>query len=157
MKSKLSILLCAACLVASDGAMAETKPKDKAQSISLSEAVYDLNARALKDDVGKTQELLTTDEVIAAIRLWDREQWKIDDPTYAMFQDVAKSRKLPAGSKFDFITRCNQCNGFNVEVWWVDLGVGDKKYRYRIRDRKLRCVTDGPNEDRLELKKNTKN
>lgn len=151
MNSKLSILLLAACVIVGGAAIAETKKDSAAGSVTLRDAVKELNARAKKDEIGKTQEPLTTDEVIAAIRLWDRESMKVDDRTYAMFQEIAKSQKLSEGTKFDFITRCSQCNGYNVEVWWVDLVDGDSRYRYRIRDRKLKCVTE-PNEDQFEIK-----
>jgi hypothetical protein len=83
--------------------------------------------------------------------MWDRESMKVDDRTYAMFQEIAKSQKVPAGTEFDFITRCSQCNGYDVDVWWVDLVDGTSRYRYRIRDRKLKCVIDA-NGDRLEIK-----
>jgi len=150
MNSKLSILLLAASVIIGGAAIAETKKDSAERSMSLRDAVKELNARAKKDEIGKTQQPLTADEVIAAIRMWDRESMKVDDRTYAMFQEIAKSQKVPAGTKFDFMTRCSQCNGYDVDVWWVDLVDGDSRYRYRIRDRKLKCVTD-PNGDRFEI------
>src|SRR6185436_14902715 len=48
MNSKLSVLLCAACVIAIDAAIAE-EPKTNAQSVALRDAVNDLTARAKKD------------------------------------------------------------------------------------------------------------
>ena len=149
MNSSLTVLLCAACVLVGDAVVAETKQASTERSVAMRDAVKDINSRAKRDEVGKTQDPLTVDEVIAAIRLWDRKSMKVDDKTYAIFQEIASSQKLPPEAQFDFITRCNQCNGYNIEVWWVDLEVD--RYRYRIRDRTLRCVASRPDDDRLEI------
>src|SRR5262249_21941590 len=46
------------------------------------------------------------------------------------------------GATLSFPTRWGLVNDHEIDVWWVDLSIKtgpDTTYRYRIRDRKLRC------------------
>jgi hypothetical protein len=66
-----------------------------AKSTPLANAVEEFNQRANNDDIGKWQEPLTVEEVIAAIRLWDRKQTPASDQVYDTCQEIAESRLLP--------------------------------------------------------------
>jgi hypothetical protein len=106
----------------------------------LVDAVADFNARAMKDQIGRVQPPLTADEVIAAIRGWIRERTPVDEATYQVFQTIADTGTLPIGADLRFITRWRGYNGYDFDVWWVDLTVkkGEKAgYTFRIRDQKI--------------------
>ena len=106
----------------------------------LSDAVADFNERAMNNDVGATQPPLTEEEVVSAIRGWIRNQTKVDDKTYAIYQNIADTKTLPPGASLDFTTRWTGHNGYDFTVWWIDLCVKTGEhagYGFRIRDRKI--------------------
>ena len=76
------------------------------KEVTLPEAVKGFNRRAQEDATGKTQPPLTEDEVVAAIRGWDREEEPVTDDVYQAYQAIAETRKLPEGATLNFITRC---------------------------------------------------
>ena len=85
---------------------------------------------------------LTEDEVVTAIRGWDREEHKIDDKRYGIFQRIAESRVLPPGAKLSFNYQWYHYRDDEHEslVWWNDLTVWTSKttgYTFRIRDERL--------------------
>ncbi len=88
---------------------------------------------------------LTSDEVIAAIRSWDRTEMPVSDGVLAIYQRVVKERILPKGM---YLSRIGIFQDFNYryEVDWKDLTLtslppGTKDpvigfgYNYRIRAR----------------------
>ena len=108
----------------------------------LKQAVAFFNQEAAKDAIGRAEPPLTEGEVVAALRAWDRKRMKIDDPTYAVFQKIADTRKLPKNAKLRFLTRWQGYNGYDFTVWWVDIAVvrvSGSGYTFRIRDRKISC------------------
>jgi hypothetical protein len=108
--------------------------------LTLAEAVKGFNRRAQEDATGKTQPPLTEDEVVAAIRWWDREEEPVTDDVYQAYQAIADTRKLPAGAALYFITRCSDPNSHEVEVWWINLEIvtPDTGYGFRVRHQMLR-------------------
>ena len=66
----------------------------------LSTAVTAYNRKAAR--IGVREPPLTEKEVIAAIRGWNRTEYKVDDQTYAFFQKIADSKSLPAQAKLDW-------------------------------------------------------
>lgn len=62
---------------------------------------------------------VTVEEVVAAIRGWDRKKEKVPDATYRMFEGVAESKSLPPGA------------ALSVRDDWVHPG-GEDKYEYRV-------------------------
>lgn len=105
---------------------------------SLQEAVDDFNIEAAADPIGATQPPLTSDEVIAAIRGWDREENDVDEPTYQEYLAIVSTRLLPAHASFRRIWRLID-DDYEFTVWWVDLVLGQHGghigYSYRIRAR----------------------
>ena len=106
---------------------------------SLDRAVDEFNKRAGKNPIGKFEPPLTSDEVVAAIRGWDRASVPIDDEKFALFEQIAATGQLPPGAKLssntNWVTR-----GFNYQVWWIDLDVMtdvNQGYTFRIRSRIL--------------------
>ena len=119
---------------------------EKPKEVTLAEAVKRFNRRAQKDAAGKTQPPLTEDEVVAAIRWWDREEEPVTDDVYQAYQAIAATRKLPASAALYFITRCTGPNGDEVDVWWINLEITgpDTGYGFRVRHQMLRYRPAGP-------------
>ncbi len=116
-------------------------PQNKAakENSPLDRAVDEFNKRAGKNAIGKFEPPLTSDEVVAAIRGWDRASVPIDDEKFALFEQIAATGQLPLGatlsSTTDWITR-----EYNYRVWWIDLTVMtdvNRGYTFRIRSRIL--------------------
>jgi len=111
------------------------------KEVTLAEAVKGFNRRAQENATGKTQPPLTEDEVVAAIRAWDREEEPATDEIYKAYQAIADTRKLPAGATFEFITKWSVFNGHEFGVWWINLEITgpDTGYGFRVRHQMLRC------------------
>jgi hypothetical protein len=111
--------------------------------VTLAEAVKGFNRRAQKNATGKTQPALTEDEVVAAIRGWDREEEPepVTDGIYKAYQAIADTRKLPEGATLEFITRWTGFNDHEFDVWWINLEIKrpDTGYGFRVRHQMLRC------------------
>jgi hypothetical protein len=115
--------------------------EEKRKASMLADAVQEFNRRAQKDATGKGQPALTEDEVVAAIRLWNRKQVPSTDEVYKVYQTIAGTKKLPESARLRFTTKCT-ASKYEFDVWWIDLDIktGAKTgYTFRIRDRKLGC------------------
>lgn len=97
-------------------------------------------------EIALDQPPLTADEVVASIRSWDTKRNPVDPLLLAVFQKIAKSRKLPAGSELDFTTKWTPNSTVEFTVWWVNLNVSapnpEKEgsrvgYAFRVRDRRI--------------------
>jgi hypothetical protein len=113
----------------------------------LADAVADFNARAAKNEIGRMQLPLTDAEVAAAIRGWIRDRTPVDDATYQVFQTIAATGTLPARANLRFTTRWTGYNGYDFDVWWIDLTVmkGERAgYTFRIRDQKIASRPSAP-------------
>ncbi len=110
-------------------------------SFSLADAVKDFNARAAKDKTGKDQPPLTVAEVVAAIRGWIRDQTpSATDDVYRAFQKVAMTKQLSEGARLSYCTGWLGYNGYDFDVWWVDLTLptgARTAYTFRIRARMI--------------------
>lgn len=97
---------------------------------------------------------LTPDEVIAAIRHWDRAELPVSNAVLTVYQKVVKERILPKGMYFSKIEVYRDLN-YRYDVDWKDLmltslpwGTKDPAigfgYNYRIRARFIssRPLTD---------------
>lgn len=99
-----------------------------ASGVPLAQAVEEFNRRASGDAVGRLQPPLKAEEVVAAIRGWDKTEAHMGVPVFAVFQKIAKTETMPKGSYIRFIPGLIAVNGFDVDVWWIDLQVGLDKY-----------------------------
>jgi len=127
--------------------------RDITKEISLSRAIEDFNKKC------PDKNPLTQQEVIAAIRNWNRKEDPVSDTVYAIYNRVVEQQVLPKGMYFSNITKYIGLD-YTYEVGWKDLvfrsppedqsdpdiGLG---YTYRIRARYIssRPIT---NEERLE-------
>ena len=119
---------------------------DNDKSTSFADAVKDFNQRAKQNATGKDEPALTEDEVIAAIRGWIRERVKVEDDVYRAYQKMADTKTLPPGARLDFTTRWLGFNGYDYDVWWIDLSIktGENTgYTFRIRARMIRSQPQG--------------
>ncbi len=111
--------------------------REEEEKSSLEREVESFNARAGKHRVGKFEPSLTVEEVVAAIRSWDRVQQPVDDQTLVIFQEIADTKELPEGARLSS-TSAWQTPEFRYQVWWIDLTVmtGERTgYTYRLRRR----------------------
>jgi hypothetical protein len=102
--------------------------------VSLAEAVHDFNRRAEKDSIGRTQPPLTLEEVTAAIRAWNREDDPIAKSAYDVFQTVARTAIVPKGCYIRYIPGLIGRNGYDFDIWWIDLQVELDKYPTDMAD-----------------------
>ncbi len=106
---------------------------------ALDRAVEDFNKRAGKDQVGKFEPPLTADEVVAAIRSWDRTSIPIDDEKFALFEQIAETGHLPIGTTISHTTGW-VTRGFHYQVWWIDVNIPtdvNQGITFRIRARTI--------------------
>jgi len=111
---------------------------------------------------------LTSDEIIAAIRNWNRTEMPVSDEVLAVYQRVVKERILPRGM---YLSRIGIYEDFDYryEVDWKDLTLtslppGTKDpvigfgYNYRIRARFIssRPLTDKEKKEAREEEIQTK-
>lgn len=87
---------------------------------------------------------LTVDEVIDAIRGWDRQKKHVDDKTYLIYRRIAETRSLPPGAELSGGApqwfRYGKEDKHEYWVWWIDLSVTTDErtgYGFRIRDQRL--------------------
>jgi hypothetical protein len=127
---RFALLACAQAAWLGFGNAAEPRP--------LVDAIADLNSKAAKEAIGNVQPPLTEAEVVGAIRGWVRRaRPPAADETYLAFQNVATTGLLPDGARLDYTTSWRY-NGYDFNVWWVDLTLmtGEKTfYTFRIRER----------------------
>jgi len=111
-----------------------------AEDIPLAKAVREFNEKAKANATGKDQPPLTTDEVVASIRGWIRERISATDEVYGAYQKIADSGMLPPGAYLSYTTGWKGFNGYDFDLWWVDLTISTGKnsgYTFRLRDQKL--------------------
>jgi thiol-disulfide isomerase/thioredoxin len=123
--------------------------------IPLSEAVEQLNRktdngyfdRAIlrQPPLGKDRrpKAVTVDEVVSAIRDWDRKRIPVVDSTYRIFQQVAASKALPPRARLYFRDEWEHPGDegkYEYRVWRIQLDVMTGKntgYGFRIREERL--------------------
>jgi hypothetical protein len=124
---------------------------------TLADAVKEFNQKAARNSIGKDQPPLTEDEVVASIRGWDRKRIPVSDRVYIQYQIIADTKMLPDSAKLEYTTRWEGVNGYDFEVWWVDLSIPTQPgegYTFRIRDRKLRSWASEAEADHQPQTKN---
>lgn len=98
------------------------------KATSLTEAVAEFNARAQRNQIGKTQPPLTEGEVLAAMRDWSPDADPIEPSMFAELQRAAKSGMMPKGAYLNFNSGTLSRNGYDIDVWNIYLSVGLDKY-----------------------------
>lgn len=115
-------------------------------SVCLADAVKALNARAAKHAIGKDQQPLTEEEVIGAIRAWEREKGSpVSDKLYSIFKRVADTRELPKNAELEGLGGLWVPSwDFYYDVWWIRVKVereDGSSYGFPIRERIIRSRT----------------
>jgi hypothetical protein len=111
------------------------------------------NVRAAKDPVGVNRPPLTVDEVVAAIRMLNRTQWTMDEPTYKKFQQIAATNRLPSDAILDVLTKATT-NGYEFSMWRIDLEISPGKiggYRLPLRTHMMGSVPVNPQSDQFRV------
>src|SRR5438105_5003820 len=83
---------------------AETHPRG---ATPIAEAVKSFNETAARDPIGRKQQPLTEDEIIAAIKWWkaNRERMRVSDgPGFQAFVTIAETRQLPVGWEIEVLS-----------------------------------------------------
>lgn len=94
----------------------------------MARAVEEFNEHAKGTEVGKTQPLLTVEEVLAAVRDWSPNEDPIDPEMFAALQEAARSGTLPKGAYLSFNSGSVSRNGYDIDAWNIYLQVGLNKY-----------------------------
>ena len=87
---------------------------------------------------------LTVEEVVTAIRGWDRKRYPVADETYARFAKIARTKMLPPSTQgfriFDQWCVDRKDNKYEDRTWRIDLDVmtgRDTGYTFPVRELKL--------------------
>ncbi len=94
------------------------------KEFSLDDVVFEFNNRAVRDSIGKTQPLLTVQEVLTSIRSWSIDAEPTDLSIFREFQKIAQSSRVPKGAYLDFSKGVKNSNGFDSDFWIIELYVG---------------------------------
>ncbi len=85
---------------------------------------------------------LTVDEVVAAIRGWDRQKVSVDDRVFRIYQEIAETKVLPPRAQLRFTLQWwHQSGEYEDEVWRIDLDVMTSEtsgYGFRVRNQTLK-------------------
>lgn len=87
--------------------------------MTLEEAIRIFNIEAHSNPVGKDQPPLTMDEVVGAIRWFNREEAPVTEVEFAAFRQIADTQKLPPGTEFEVLTGFIPGDGFRYTRWSV--------------------------------------
>ncbi len=119
---------------------------------SLDDAIADVNQRLANDlarllaDSDDPQRLkaamkpLSVDDVIAAIRHWDREEFPVEDATYRIYENIADTQMLPPRYSFEVRDQWYRLGDDDCRLSRIMLDVmtGENQgYAFAIRDAQL--------------------
>jgi hypothetical protein len=139
---------CVLLLLAAGCAFAQPKPSEGLGDMGLSvhgypsatplqSAVDDFNARAQRDPIGRSQPPLTSAEVAAALRALGQNHSAIPHTQYTLLQSIANTSILPRGAYIRFIPRLIAVDGYDIDVWWIDLQLDLDKYPTDLADQPM--------------------
>ena len=104
------------------------------RDLPIVDAIRDFNTRAQRDSIGRTQPLLTVSEVIAALRAMDTSSKEMPRQQFETFQRIAQTGVIPRGSVIRFISRRIALNGYDIDVWWINLQIDLDKHPADLAD-----------------------
>jgi hypothetical protein len=125
-------------------------------AMSLDEAVRIFNAQAQADQVGKDQPPLTVDEVVGAIRWFDRNEAPVTDAEFTAFRNIAETKQLPRGTEFEVISDFIPGDGFRYTRWSVRIrmprtAAPGGSFAYSLRERTIRAEPETGEERKARL------
>jgi hypothetical protein len=106
-------------------------------SIPLGLAIADFNRRAHADRVGAGEPALTENEIVAAVRAWiggAAEPTRLPAQVAQELRMIAAQRTMPKGSYLRFIPGLVAEDGYDVDVWWIDLQLDLDRYPTDLKD-----------------------
>ncbi len=98
---------------------------DGPESVSLSDAVRQFNERCEKSGIGRDQQPLTPEAVVAAIRweMLNRDKLAVSDETFRELGRIAEGAPLPKAFELEVLTRYEPNDQVMFDVWSVRLRV----------------------------------
>jgi hypothetical protein len=139
-------------------AIAAASPVAEPPATSLAEAIRAFNERASVDPVGKGEAPLTEEEVVAAIRWWDRDrkpalpEAPVPEALARRFLRIAEAREFPADASFETLTKFKPGGDYLFTIWSVRLVLprgGGYSYDIEVRHRMVRSWTIDEELDRV--------
>ena len=136
--------------------------------VDLDKAIEEFNRKAQANEIGAKQPPLTMEEVVAAIRRWDREKLGPTHGARDEYDEIARSQSLEKNDSISFIDSWGPLKigeeYYYFDVWWIDLrieraevadGLGRTPGRFnlRIRDRTISSRKLTPEEVEAFLKR----
>ncbi len=131
--------------------MASRTPRKKSEGEtadkrnSLRHAIQAFNQMAADDLIGCEQSPLTELEVVAAIRMWQREKESpVTDELLQAFKRIAETVELPEGAEFEVLREIDPGQEFVFVGWWVRIQLPKSdggSYSFPIRSRVMRSVS----------------
>jgi hypothetical protein len=123
---------------------------------SLDETIRIFNAQAQADQVGKDQPPLTVDEVVGAIRWFNRNEAPVTDAEFAAFRKIAETKQLPRGTEFEVISDFIPGDGFRYTRWSVRIrmprtAAPGGSFAYSLRERTIRAEPETGEERKARL------
>ncbi len=98
---------------------------DGPESVPLSEAVRQFNERCEKSGIGRDEQPLTPQAVVAAVRweMLNRDKLAVSDETFRELGRIAEGAPLPKGFDLEVLTRYEPNDEATFNVWSVRLRV----------------------------------
>jgi thiol-disulfide isomerase/thioredoxin len=104
---------------------------------------FEGNGRMPRLAKDKQPTALTADEVVKAIRDWDRTKVPVADAMYQIYEKIAASKALPPGARLWVRDEWRPADGkdkYEYRVWRIELNVmngKDVRYSFAVREQRL--------------------
>jgi len=110
------------------------------EPVPVAKAIADFNARARLDEVGHSQPPLAVTEFLAAVRGWNADDSEFEPAIEKEIRHIATAEEMPKGSLIRFTSGSIDRNGFDVDVWFIELQLGLDRYPADLADSPIYLV-----------------
>jgi hypothetical protein len=111
----------------------------------LADSIETFNRAAATDEIGKTQNPLTEQEVVAAILMWEpTKDSPVSNALLEQFRSIAKTKELPHNATIEKLTGYDPGGDHVFDVWSVRIRMqrpDDSSYSFVIRERVIAART----------------
>jgi hypothetical protein len=111
-------------------------------NVPLVDAVAEFNVTYAGYPNSESQPPLSQEEVVAAIRFYQRDNATVTDVEFQRFKQVADTLELPRDFQFEVITTFRGPE-YEIEAWSVRLVMpthnGRRTWAFQIREKMIRC------------------
>ncbi|MDJ0839334.1 MAG: hypothetical protein QNK37_22640 [Acidobacteriota bacterium] len=133
------VSLCCAVLILAFKSESQDDPDRLAvhgysESVPAAKAVADFNETARLDDIGKNRPPLTAREFLAAVRAWNSDDSDYEASIKKEILQIAETEKLPKGTVIRFTSGIIDRNGYDVDMWIIELQLGLNRYPADLAD-----------------------